>query len=129
MPIDIHFLSGKLTLAGHLYLPKDYRAGEKRPAVVTVAPGSGIKEQTAGRYARELSERGFVALAFDHSSYGASEGFPRFDEDPYLKTEDIKNAVSYLASRAEVDPQRVGAIGICGGGGYTTNATATDRRI
>ena len=129
MPTDIHFPSGKLTLAGHLYLPADYVAGEKRPAVVTVAPGGGIKEQTSGRYARELSERGFVALAFDHSSYGASEGFPRFDEDPYVKTEDIKNAVSYLGSRSEVDAQRIGAIGICGGGGYAPYAAATDRRI
>lgn len=129
MPIDVHFRSGKLTLAGHLYLPEGYVAGKKLPALVTVSPGGGIKEQTSGRYARELSERGFVALAFDHSSYGASEGFPRFDEDPYVKTEDIKNAVSYLGSRPEVDARRIGAVGICGGGGYAPNAAATDRRI
>lgn len=103
--------------------------GEQRPAVVVTAPGSGIKEQTSGRYADELSRRGFVALAFDHRSYGQSEGYPRFDEDPYGKAEDIKNAVSFLGNRSEVDVDRIGAMGICGGAGYTTYAAATDRRM
>ncbi|MDX3862202.1 alpha/beta hydrolase [Streptomyces europaeiscabiei] len=129
MPIDVHFRSGGITVAGHLYLPEDYKEGQQRAAVVTVSPGGGIKEQTSGRYARELCDRGFVALAFDHRSYGESEGFPRYDEDPFAKIEDIKNAVSYLGNRPEVDPDRIGAMGICGGGGYAPAAAATDRRI
>ncbi|WP_199820892.1 alpha/beta hydrolase [Streptomyces fulvoviolaceus] len=122
VPIDVHFRSGEITVAGHLYLPEDYETGQKRAAVVTVSPGGGIKEQTSGRYARELCDRGFVALAFDHRSYGESEGYPRHDEDPFAKIEDIKNAVTYLGNRPEVDPDRIGAMGICGGGGYTPAA-------
>jgi hypothetical protein len=129
MPIHVHFLSDNLTLAGHLYLPVGHQPGDRHPAVVTVSPGGGIKEQTSGRYARELSERGFVTLAFDHRSYGESEGFPRFDENAYSKIEDIKSAVGYLGRRPEVDPSRVGVMGICGGAGYSLAAAATDRRI
>ena len=126
---DVHFPSQGSTLAGHLYIPEGMQPGEQRPAVVVTAPGSGIKEQTSGRYADELSRRGIVALAFDHRSYGQSEGYPRFDEDPYAKAEDIKNAVSFLGNRSEVDADRIGAMGICGGAGYTTYAAATDRRM
>ena len=126
---DVHFPSAGATLAGHLYTPDEVEPGERRPAVVVVAPGSGIKEQVSGRYAQELSDRGLVALAFDHRSYGESEGYPRYDEDPYAKVEDIKNAVSFLGNRLEVDSARIGATGICGGGGYAPYAAATDRRI
>lgn len=129
MPANIHFRSGNSTLSGHLYIPEEFSAGSRLPAVVTVAPGSGIKEQTAGRYARELCDRGFVTLSFDHRTYGESEGFPRYDEDPYSKIEDVKNAVGYLAARAEVDPRRIGIMGVCGGGGYAPAAAATDRRV
>ncbi len=126
---DVHFPSAGSTLAGHLYTPDEIESGERRPAVVVVAPGSGIKEQVSGRYAQELSDRGLIALAFDHRSYGESEGYPRYDEDPYAKVEDIKNAVSFLGTRPEVHPDRIGATGICGGGGYAPYAAATDRRI
>jgi fermentation-respiration switch protein FrsA (DUF1100 family) len=129
MKHDVHFPSDGSTLAGHLYVPDDLQPGERRPAVVVVSPGSGIKEQTAGRYADELHRRGFVTLAFDHRTYGESEGYPRFDENPYAKAEDIKNAVSFLGNRAEVDADKIGAMGICGGGGYAPYAAATDRRI
>ena len=128
MKHDVHFPSDGSTLAGHLYVPDDLQSGERRPAVVVVSPGSGIKEQTSGRYADELHRRGFVALAFDHRTYGESEGYPRFDENPYAKAEDIKNAVSFLGNRAEVEVDKIGAMGICGGGGYAPYAAATGRR-
>ncbi|TFB30352.1 alpha/beta hydrolase [Pedobacter alluvionis] len=128
-PKSVHFRSGNLTLAGHLYIPFDFKEGEKRPAVIVLSPGGGIKEQTSGRYASELSKKGFIALAFDHRSYGESEGYPRFDEDPFTKVEDTKNAVSYLTTRTEVDSERIGVMGICGGGGVAPTAAATDRRI
>ena len=128
-PVDIHFRSGNLTLSGHLYIPADYLPGEKRQAVLVIAPGGGVKEQTSGRYAQELASKGFVTLAFDHRSYGQSEGYPRFDEDPFTKVEDTKNAVSYLTTRMEVDSERIGVMGICGGGGVAPTAAATDRRI
>ncbi|NIL84640.1 alpha/beta hydrolase [Rhodococcus sp. 06-221-2] len=129
MKKSVEFHSDGAVLVGHLYIPEDLQAGEQRPSVVVVSPGSGIKEQTSGRYADELHRRGLVALAFDHRTYGESEGSPRFDENPYAKTEDIKNAVSFLGNQSEVSRDRIGAMGICGGGGYAPYAAATDRRI
>ncbi|SMQ74785.1 hypothetical protein SAMN06295943_3178 [Agreia sp. VKM Ac-1783] len=128
---EVWFPSERHALAGHLYLPDDSPSGSTRslPAVVVASPGSGIKEQTSGRYAEELSRLGFAALAFDHRGYGESEGYPRYDEDPIAKAEDIKNAISFLGRRPEIDPQRLAAMGICGGAGYVTYAAATDRRI
>jgi uncharacterized protein len=70
-----------------------------------------------------------VALAFDHTSYGDSEGTPRNDEDPFVKSEDIKNAVSFLLGQPEVDPNRLVAVGVCAGGGYVPYTAVTDRRI
>ncbi|WP_155386164.1 alpha/beta hydrolase [Catellatospora paridis] len=129
MKSDVTFRSGGMAIAGHLYLPEDLQPGERRPAIVTVTPWSGLKEQTAGLYARRMAEQGFVALAFDHRNYGDSEGLPRFDEDPFAKSEDIKNAVTFLAGHDAVDADRIGAIGICAGGGYVPYTAATDRRI
>ena len=126
---SVHCPSAGSTLAAHLFVPDEMEPGERRPAIVVVAPGSGIKEQVSGTYARDLCSRGFVALAFDHRTYGESEGYPRYDEDPYAKVEDIKCAVSFLGNRGEVDADRLGALGICGGGGYAPYAAATDRRI
>lgn len=128
-PIKVSFQSSGLALAGNLHLPENYNSGEQLPAIVTVTPWGGIKEQTAGNYARRLSEQGFVTLAFDHRSYGESEGSPRFDEDPFNKVEDIKSAVTFLTGRPEVDPERIGIVGVCAGGGYAPYAAATDHRI
>jgi fermentation-respiration switch protein FrsA (DUF1100 family) len=125
---DITFASDRRNLVGHLYLPVDRPAG-KLPAVVVVGASSGTKEQTPAAHSPHLVALGYAALAFDHSTYGDSEGTPRSDENPFAKSEDIKNAVTFLTGRPEVDADRIAAVGVCAGGGLVPNTAVADRRI
>ncbi len=128
-PEDVEFQSNGLTAAGHLYLPDDYVDGVRCAAVVVSHPFGGVKEQTAGLYARELAGQGFATLAFDATYQGDSTGEPRGLENPFARAEDITNAVTFLSTLDQVDPERIGALGICASGGYVPFAATTDHRI
>ncbi|HFH3788666.1 alpha/beta hydrolase [Pseudomonas aeruginosa] len=116
--------------AADLYLPPGFDESKKYPAIVSTHPIGSCKEQTSGNvYGQRLAEQGFVVLAFDASFQGASGGEPRFIEDPAIRVSDIRFAIDFLVAQPYVDAQRIGAIGICGGGAYTINAAITDHRI
>lgn len=125
----VSFKNRNIDMAGHLHLPAGFDENKKYPAIVTVHPGGGVKEQTSGVYARLLAEQGFVALAFDASYQGESGGEPHFLDDPMTRVGDIYAAVDYLTSLPFVDAGRIGALGICAGGGLTVKAASIDRRI
>lgn len=116
--------------AADLYLPPYFDPSKKYPAIVSTHPIGSCKEQTSGNvYAAALAKAGFVVLAYDASFQGASGGLPRFIEDPGIRVSDIRFAVDYLVAQPFVDAERIGALGICGGGGYTIHAAMTDYRI
>ena len=116
-----------LTLAADLYTPKD--ATGKLAAIAVSGPFGAVKEQSSGLYAMRMAERGFVAMAFDPSYTGESSGEPRRTASPDINTEDFMAAVDFLSQLENVDPERIGIIGICGWGGIALNAAAADTRI
>lgn len=125
----VSFNNGNLKMAGHLYLPASFDKNKKYPAIITVHPAGGVKEQTSGLYAHKLAEQGYITLAFDASHQGESEGLPRLLEDPTQRVEDIRSAVDYLTTLSYVNADRIGLLGICAGGGYSLSASQTDHRI
>lgn len=117
-----------IELTGDLYLPKD-KGTVKLPAIAVSGPFGAVKEQSSGLYAQTMAERGFITLAFDPSYTGESGGEPRLVASPDINTEDFSAAVDFLSNRPDVDPEKIGIIGICGFGGFALNAAAADTRI
>lgn len=116
-----------ITLAADLYKPKG--AAGKLAAIAVCGPFGAVKEQAAGLYAQTMAERGFLTIAFDPSFTGESGGQPRYMASPDINTEDFQAAVDYLSLRDDVDPEKIGIIGICGWGGLALNTAALDTRI
>ncbi|WP_214318524.1 alpha/beta hydrolase [Nonomuraea sediminis] len=122
----VGFDSDGFSLVGDLHLPEP---GTERGAVVLTGPFSGVKDQVTGFYAERFARRGYVALAFDHRNWGDSEGIPRQHEDATAKVSDLRNAVSFLIGRPEVDPDKVAVAGVCLGGIYAVQLAAFDPRV
>ncbi|MBQ4492347.1 MAG: alpha/beta hydrolase [Deltaproteobacteria bacterium] len=116
-----------IELAGDLYTPKN--AAGKLAALAVSGPFGAVKEQASGLYAMHMAMRGFAALAFDPSFTGESGGEPRFMNSPDINTEDFQAAVDFLSVQGNIDPEKIGIIGICGWGGFALNAAAIDTRI
>ena len=116
-----------ITLAADLYKPKNVSG--KYPAIAVSGPFGAVKEQCSGLYAQTMAEKGYLTIAFDPSFTGESGGNPRFMASPDINTEDFMVAVDFLSVREDVDPDKIGIIGICGWGGMALNAAALDTRI
>lgn len=116
-----------ITLAADMYMPKGVEG--KLPAIAVSGPFGAVKEQSSGLYAQKMAELGFLTIAFDPSYTGESGGMPRYVASPDINTEDFCAAVDFLSVQENVDPERIGIIGICGWGGMAINAAAIDTRI
>lgn len=125
----IYNLNGN-QIAANVYTPADYNPAEKKYAAIVIShPNGGVKEQTAGQYAQRLAELGYVTIAADASYQGASGGIPRNLDIPQNRINDVRGMVDFISRYEGVDHNRIGAFGICGGGGYTYAAAQSDKRI
>lgn len=130
--VNIHPVKYNLNgieIVANVYTPAKYDASKKYPAITVAHPNGGIKEQTAGLYAQKLAELGYITIAADAAYQGGSGGSPRHIDKPQNRTEDIKGMADFILQYPGVDPNRLGALGICGGGGYTLNAVKSDKRF
>ena len=125
----VSYLKMGLKIAGLIFKPENFDKNKKYPAIIITHPGGGVKEQCSSLYGWNLAKQGFVTLAFDASYQGESEGTPRYLEDPTSRVEDIRAGIDYLISLPFVDEEKIGAMGICAGGGYTLAAAQTEFRI
>lgn len=122
----VEFEADGLTTVGDLRMPSQ---SGPAPGLVFTGPFTGVRDQVTGLYASRLAAAGYVTLAFDHRGFGESGGRPRRHEDPQGKLSDLRAAVSFLRTRLEFDPERIGAVGICLSGGYALKFVAFDPRI
>ncbi|KAK0513866.1 hypothetical protein JMJ35_003588 [Cladonia borealis] len=129
-PESVSFLSRNIKIAAHLYQPSPNSSNRSGAAVIIGHPWTSTKKQSPANYARVLSQAGFICLTYDAAHQGESEGEPRSLEDPAQRVEDIKSAVTYLTSlKGNVNPDKIGVLGICASGGYAPYAAQTDLRI
>lgn len=126
---EVTFESNEQTLVGNLYLPDDYQEGTKLPGTVITGAWTTVKEQMPANYAEEMADRGYAALVFDFRNWGESQGDNRQFENPANKTEDIVAAANYLATREEVDANKIAGLGICASSGYMAGAAAQSEDI
>lgn len=130
--VNVHPITYRLngiTIAANVYTPAGYDPSKKYPAVTVAHPNGGVKEQVAGLFAQRLAELGYITVAADAAYQGESGGTPRHTDIPFFRTEDIHGMVDLLNIYPGVDVNRIGMLGICGGGGYTLNAAKSEKRV
>ena len=130
--VNIHPVAYKLNgieIAANVYTPANFDSSKEYPAVVLAHPNGGVKEQVAGLYAQRLAESGYITIAADASYQGASGGEPRNVDKPANRIEDIRGMADYITQYPGVNANRLGLLGICGGGGYSLAAAQTDKRF
>ncbi|WP_223906169.1 alpha/beta hydrolase [Geobacter sp. AOG1] len=130
--VNIHPVTYKLNgidISANVYTPANYNPSNKYPAVVVAHPNGGVKEQVAGLYAQRLAEQGYITITADAAYQGASGGLPRNVDKPANRIEDIRGMADFITQYAGVNADRLGLLGICGGGGYALKAAQTDKRF
>tara|TARA_B100000378_G_scaffold241486_1_gene210306 strand:+ start:50957 stop:51958 length:1002 start_codon:yes stop_codon:yes gene_type:complete len=130
--VNIHSASYKLNginIAANVYTPANYDPSKKYPSITVAHPNGGVKEQTAGLYAQRLAELGYITITADAAYQGASGGEPRHTDKPQFRTEDIHGMADFILQYPGVNIERLGVLGICGGGGYTLKAVQSDKRF
>ena len=130
--VNIHpvtYTLNGIAIAANVYTPANYDTSMRYPAVVVAHPNGGVKEQVAGLYAQRLAELGYITIAADASYQGASGGTPRNVDKPAFRIEDIRGMADFITQYAGVNPDSLGLLGICGGGGYALKAAQTDKRF
>lgn len=125
----VRYPANGIEAVANVYTPANFDPNKKYPAIVVAHPNGGVKEQVAGLYAQKLAEQGFVAIAFDAAYQGGSGGKPRYIDKPQFRIEDIRAAADFISKFKGVDADRLGVLGICGGGGYTIKAAQSDKRF
>jgi len=118
-----------IKIAANVYTPANYDPSKSYPAIVVAHPNGGVKEQVAGLYAQRLAESGYITIVADASYQGASGGEPRNVDKPAYRIEDIRGMADYITQYAGVNAEKLGLLGVCGGGGYSLAAAQTDKRF
>ncbi|KGQ70142.1 alpha/beta hydrolase [Chelonobacter oris] len=126
-PVQYH-ING-IDIAANVYTPAQYDPNKQYPAIVVAHPNGGVKEQVAGLYAQNLAQQGYIAIAFDAAYQGGSGGSPRYVDKPQNRIEDIRAAADFVSRYPGADADRLGLLGICGGGGYSIKAAQADKRF
>lgn len=130
--VNIHPVTYKLDgldIVANVYTPANYDPARTYPAIVVAHPNGGVKEQVAGLYAQHLAEQGYITIAMDATYQGGSGGQPRSVDKPAHRIEDIHGAADFITRYAGVNVERLGLLGICGGGGYSLSAAKSDKRF
>lgn len=130
--VNIHPVTYKLNgldIVANVYTPANYDPAKKYEAIVVAHPNGGVKEQVAGLYAQRLAEKGYITITADAAYQGGSGGYPRHTDKPANRVEDIRGMADFITHYAGVDPDHLGLLGVCAGGGYSLKTAQTDKRF